>query len=382
MPGTGVAAKEKNGRKEHGERPHLPIGRRLLYVHSFSTTALLVVISFYTLYFARDVFVPIFAAIGAYLLLYPVQRGLRRLGIPDAAAAALIVLALTAGVLFAFYLLAQPVGEWTGRMPQILSDVQFKIQALKLPVEEVHQASKEVEELTKVEGGVVPEVVVRDGSLLEQVFGNVALVGTQLLLVAVLLYFLLATGEIFREKMVRVMPTWQDKRRAVQITHDIQKEVSQYLITITLINTGLGVFVGAAMWLAGMPSPIIWGIMATVLNFVPYFGAIVGGIIVGMVALITFPTVGYALSVPLIYLSLTSLEGQFVTPSILGRRLTLNPLVIFVTVVLWGWLWGVPGALLAVPILVTFKVICDNVDSLRPMGEFLSGREDSSRISK
>lgn len=130
------------------------------------------------------------------------------------------------------------------------------------------------------------------------------------------------------------------------------------------------------MWLAGMPSPVVWGVMATILNFVPYFGAIVGGIIVGMVALITFPTVEYAVSIPLIYLALTSLEGQFVTPSILGRRLTLNPLVIFVTVVLWGWLWGVPGALLAVPILVTFKVICDNVDSLRPIGEFLSGRTE------
>jgi len=371
-----LAAKEKNGRNEHADRPHLPIGRRLLYVHSFSTTALLVVICFYTLYFARDVFVPIFAAIGAYLLLFPVQRGLRRLRVPDAAAAALIVLALIAGVIFAFVLLAQPVGEWTARMPRILSEVQYKIKALKEPVEEVRQASREVEELTKVEGGVVPEVVVRDGSLLEQVFGNVALIGTQLLLVVVLLYFLLATGDIFREKMVRVMPTWQDKRRAVQITHDIQKEVSLYLITITFINVGLGACIGGAMWLAGMPSPVVWGVMATILNFVPYFGAIVGGIIVGMVALITFPTVEYAVSIPLIYLALTSLEGQFVTPSILGRRLTLNPLVIFVTVVLWGWLWGVPGALLAVPILVTFKVICDNVDSLRPIGEFLSGRTE------
>ncbi len=376
MPGNSLAAKEKNGRNEHADRPHLPIGRRLLYVHSFSTTALLVVICFYTLYFARDVFVPIFAAIGAYLLLFPVQRGLRRLRVPDAAAAALIVLALIAGVIFAFVLLAQPVGEWTARMPRILSEVQYKIKALKEPVEEVRQASREVEELTKVEGGVVPEVVVRDGSLLEQVFGNVALIGTQLLLVVVLLYFLLATGDIFREKMVRVMPTWQDKRRAVQITHDIQKEVSLYLITITFINVGLGACIGGAMWLAGMPSPVVWGVMATILNFVPYFGAIVGGIIVGMVALITFPTVEYAVSIPLIYLALTSLEGQFVTPSILGRRLTLNPLVIFVTVVLWGWLWGVPGALLAVPILVTFKVICDNVDSLRPIGEFLSGRTE------
>ena len=376
MPGNSLAAKEKNGRNEHADRPHLPIGRRLLYVHSFSTTALLVVICFYTLYFARDVFVPIFAAIGAYLLLFPVQRGLRRLRVPDAAAAALIVLALIAGVIFAFVLLAQPVGEWTARMPRILSEVQYKIKALKEPVEEVRQASREVEELTKVEGGVVPEVVVRDGSLLEQVFGNVALIGTQILLVVVLLYFLLATGDIFREKMVRVMPTWQDKRRAVQITHDIQKEVSLYLITITFINVGLGACIGGAMWLAGMPSPVVWGVMATILNFVPYFGAIVGGIIVGMVALITFPTVEYAVSIPLIYLALTSLEGQFVTPSILGRRLTLNPLVIFVTVVLWGWLWGVPGALLAVPILVTFKVICDNVDSLRPIGEFLSGRTE------
>lgn len=372
---SGRTAKEDNGRREYLQRPHLPIGRRLLYVHSFSTTALLVVISFYTLYFARDVFVPIFAAFAAYLLLFPVQRGLRRLRLPDAAAAAVIVLVLIAAVLAAFYLLAQPVGEWVVRMPQVLRDAQYKIEAIKQPVEEVREASKEVEKLTEVEGGT-PEVVLKDGSLIEEVFGNVTQIGAQLLLVVVLLYFLLATGDIFREKMVRVMPTWHDKRRAVQITHDIQKEVSQYLITITLINVGLGVCEGAAMYLAGMPSPMVWGLMATILNFIPYFGAIVGGITVGMVALITFPTVGQALSVPLIYLALTSLEGQFVTPSILGRRLTLNPLVIFVTVVLWGWLWGVPGALLAVPILVTFKVICDNVEKLAPMGEFLSGRTD------
>jgi predicted PurR-regulated permease PerM len=172
------------------------------------------------------------------------------------------------------------------------------------------------------------------------------------------------------------MPTFGDKRRAIAITGDIQRQTSRYLLTITLINAGLGVAQGIAMYFVGLPNPLLWGVMAFVLNFIPYVGALLGAGVVGLVALISFDSMTHAAVAPLVYLALTAVEGQVVTPSVLGRSLVLNPLVIFVAVMFWGWLWGVPGALMAVPLLVVLKAICDNVESWGALGEFIGGRRE------
>ena len=152
-------------------------------------------------------------------------------------------------------------------------------------------------------------------------------------------------------------------------------EISRYLLTIAAINAGLGVAVGFAMWALGMPTPLLWGVMAGLLNFLPYIGSVIGIAVVGMVALVHFPTIGAAILVPLAYFACTAVEGQFVTPTIVGRRLRLNTAAVFIAVAFWSFLWSIPGALMAVPILVVVKVLCDNVASLRGLGRFLSAED-------
>lgn len=179
---------------------------------------------------------------------------------------------------------------------------------------------------------------------------------------------------MFKEKLVRVMPSLEDKKQAIRIARQIERDVSGYLFTITMINAGLGVAIGLGLYVIGMPNALMWGVLAMLLNYVPYLGAACGIVAVAVAALISFDSYSQALIAPAIYVGANILESQFVTPTILGRRLTLNPVIIFISVGFWGWIWGVPGALMAVPLLIAFKVVCDHTERLAAIGEFLSGR--------
>ena len=168
------------------------------------------------------------------------------------------------------------------------------------------------------------------------------------------------------------MPTLRDKKRAVEISHEVQQNISQYLFSVSLINIGMGLLVGVGLYLMGVPNAAMWGLFVAVLNFVPYFGPVAGVIALGTVGLLTFDTLGKGLLPTAWYLVLHLLEANLVTPMLLGRRFTLNPVVIFVSLIFWTWLWGVPGALLSVPILVSIKVVCDRVPALSPVSELLN----------
>jgi predicted PurR-regulated permease PerM len=194
--------------------------------------------------------------------------------------------------------------------------------------------------------------------------------------VIVLLYFLLASGDLFLRKLIKVLPTFKDKKRAVEIAREVESNISTYLFTVTLINAGVGVAVGVGVWLLKMPNPVLWGVIACVLSYIPYLGALVGVGILGLAALLVFDDLGHALAVPAVYLAVSFVEGNFITPLVLGRRLTLNPVVIFVGILFWFFLWGIPGALLAVPTLAVFKIVCDHVDTLAPVGEFFGPAAD------
>ena len=183
----------------------------------------------------------------------------------------------------------------------------------------------------------------------------------------ILLYFLLASGDLFLRKLVRVLPKLSDKKRAIEIARQTERHVSTYLATVTLINMGLGLAVALAMKLVGMPNPVLWGVTAGLLNYIPYLGPIVTAGVLTLVAVLSFDELGRALIVPALYMVINGLEGYLVTPTLLGRRLTLNPVVIFTGLIFWGWLWGIPGALLAVPILATFKIFCDHIPPLAPI---------------
>jgi predicted PurR-regulated permease PerM len=191
-------------------------------------------------------------------------------------------------------------------------------------------------------------------------------------LLLILLYFLLAYDGVFMAKLIKLLPTLSDKKRAVSIAHDIESHVSRYLFTVTIINACLGLAVGTTVGFLGLRNPIMWGVMVAVLNFVPYLGALTGIICMTIGAVLSFDSFGYALIFPAIYLAYGTLEGNFITPLVMGHSLTLNPVIILLSLTFWGWMWGIAGIILAVPILAAFKIFCSHIEPLSPLAEFLS----------
>jgi predicted PurR-regulated permease PerM len=207
--------------------------------------------------------------------------------------------------------------------------------------------------------------------LSERLFGSTQSFLTGALETLILLYFLLAAGDLFLQKLIKVLPQLRDKKKAVAIARETEASISTYLFTVAMVNVVLGIAVTLVMTLIGMPNALLWGALAALAEFVPYIGATVLLGLLTMAGLVTFPTIGHALLVPGVYLAVNLIQSQFVSPMILGRRLTLNPVAILVGLVFWWWLWGVGGAFIAVPLLATFKIFCDHIESLAPIGEFL-----------
>jgi predicted PurR-regulated permease PerM len=189
----------------------------------------------------------------------------------------------------------------------------------------------------------------------------------------VLAFFLLSAGDVLINNVLRILPSMREKRNAVELVRNVEQGISSYLFTVTCINVALGVVQGVAMWLLGMPNPALWGAMCCVLNYIPYLGALLGTIVVFLVAVLTFDTLAYAALVPATYFAITALEGNLITPAILGRSMSLNPVMVFLFLTFWGWMWGIGGALLAVPLLAMLKIGFDQFERTKPMGTLLGG---------
>ena len=326
-------------------------------------------------YFTRELLLPIILGLLIALTLSPVSRLLARWGVPHAVSAFLLVGLTGIAIGMAVYFSSATVAAWFGDSKEIGRELQFKLSGVFRSLESVKQAADDVSAMTAAEPDAAQEVVLQQPSLLGSAMSVAAAAGTTLVVSLVLAIFLLASGDLFYIKLVQSFPTLTGKKRALTIVRDIERKVSRYLLSITMINAGLGVAVGVTLGALGMDYAYIWGIAAFLLNYLPYLGGVIGSVLAGIVAIVTFDSLSYALLVPLSYQVLTGIEGQFVTPFLVGRRLAINPVAIFLTVVVWAWLWGLPGALLAVPFLVVFKVICDNIDSLSVVGNFLSGAD-------
>ncbi len=343
-----------------------------LNIRSISISGLFLLAVFYTLYLARAVFIPIFFAIILKLLLAPAVDALKRLRIPQALGSAVVIIALLAVISASFYIFYQPAADWIERVPQSLRKVEQKLRFIKGPVEKVSEATKSMEKITDVgpksEGNTVE---VKKTKLLNTLFIETSEFIFGVATMLILLYFLLASGDLFLRKVINALPKLKDKKQAVEIARHVERDVSTYLYTIVIINFCLGVLIGGAMYVLKMPNPFLWGVMAGLVNFIPYLGQAAGITIIVIVALTTFDNTYQTIVPPLVYCVIIGIEGNIITPIILGRRLLLNPVVIFLALLLWGWIWGIPGALIAVPILVILKIICDNIESLGAIGEFL-----------
>jgi predicted PurR-regulated permease PerM len=188
-----------------------------------------------------------------------------------------------------------------------------------------------------------------------------------------ILFFLLVSGDTFLRRMVEIVPTFNDKRRVVALSQQIEENVSAYLMTITLMNAAVGVATGLAMWACGLGDPVLWGGIAFLLNYVPIMGPFVGVGLFFFAGLLAIDDLWLAALPAGLYLLIHIIEGETVTPMLLARRFTLNPVLVITSLIFWFWMWGVPGAILAVPMLAIAKIICDGVKPLGAIGHFLEG---------
>ncbi|MGI6455210.1 MAG: AI-2E family transporter [bacterium] len=338
---------------------------------------LLVLFVLYTVYFARDLLLPVILSLLFAGLLQPFVSWLRRFRIPESIGAAIVILLLLILVLFILFQVSGPAARWMERGPIIFEQVNTKLRTFMEPIREAQEATESIQKITEISDAIEDEqkkdveVVVQGPSLSQQLLSHAQAFIAMIVIIVVLTYFLLASGRDTLERFTNNMKNADEAQRFTQLLRRIQRDISVYLRIVTMINICLGIVVGIAMWLLGMPSPILWGALCGFANFVPYLGAMVSAIILAIVSLLTFDTVFRILLPPLVFLTFTTLEGNFITPTILGYRLTLNPIMVFLSILFWTWVWGIPGSLLAVPSLAALKIISNYFEALKPLRAIL-----------
>ena len=347
-------------------------------IRSFSLTGMFVFAVFGIMYLTRSILLPLVLAMLLSYLLAPIVRALRRFArIPTMLGAGLVLAALFAIVISLVVRISTPAAGWLEKAPVAMHTLQGKLDGLRKPMQKASEASAAFDKITAPEGAKdapeKPVVVMKSTKLNDMIFSQTPEFLAEAVMMLILLYFLLAYDEIFLGKLIKILPSLADKKRALLIAREIEQSISKYLLTVTCINAALGAAIGTALGCLGMPNPVFWGALAAVVNFVPYLGATCGVIATTLGAFLLPGISGWhALAFPAAYLVIATLEGNFITPMILGHSLTLNPIVILLSLMFWGWMWGIAGAILAVPILATFKILCDHIEPLAPVGEFLS----------
>ena len=348
---------------------------RTINVQTVFLGIIAVLLVLYTLYLSSTVAIPLVLACMFNLVLTPVVLALARIRIPAPVGAGLVVLFVLLVVAVGVLTLAQPAADWLRRLPYVIDQLGDRLHFVQIPAKQLKAAEEALTNLGAAAPDTATQVVVmpRETTLREMLFNETSRFAIGAGTTLVLLYFMLAMGDTFLRRLVAALPDFGTKKQVVEIAHQLQSDMSHYLLTVSAINVVFGAIVGMAMFATGVPNALLWGVMAGILNYVPFLGHTVSAIIIAVVALLSFPDVGTALIPPGLFIVIAALEGNVITPMILARRLTLNPVAVVAALLIWGWMWGIVGLLLAVPLLVVAKIACDKIEPLHPVGEFLGG---------
>jgi predicted PurR-regulated permease PerM len=307
------------------------------------------------------------------LLLQPALRLLERLHVPRMLAALVLILALFGTIVGLGTAASGPARTWAAKLPEGIPRLQERLSFMREPIDTLRQFLHQVEDF----GGTGPSpnaaLSGRGPTLLTNLFTGTRNFAGGFFTTVLFLFFLLVSGDIFLHRLVEIVPRFGNKRQVIEISRQIESDISAYLVTITAMNAALGIAMALAMWLMGVGDPILWGTAAFVLNYVPILGAALGVLIFLLAGLLSIDTLWQALLPAALYLGFHLIEGQTVTPMLLARRFTLNPALVIISLVFWFWMWGIPGAILSVPMLAITKIICDRVQPLAAFGHFIEG---------
>ena len=335
------------------------------------------------MYFARDFLLPVILASYIAVTLKPAIRYLKRQGVPTGLVVGAIIVTMTTFFLLLTYILSGPIAFWLDHLPQLSQTFSQKFAGVRSSLDMISNISDKLNTTTKPEVATnIQEVVVRSSplpALLGILTGYPVQILITLLATLVFAVFLMASGDLFYEKMVRILPTLTQRKRALTIALAIENEVSHYVLTLSLINLFVGALIATAFFFLGMPLPYVWGLLAFAFNFVPYVGTLTGVVLSGFMAIVTFDSLGFALIIPLVYALIAFAESELIRPQILGRQLQMNSVAILLSLAFFAWLWGIAGAAMAVPLLLCLKVLCEHFTGLAGLGEFIASARTSEK---
>ncbi|WDI32690.1 AI-2E family transporter [Hyphococcus flavus] len=343
------------------------------YVTAIGVTIIAVVAAGVALYFGKPVFLPIATAAVLGVLLAPATEWLRRRGLPNSVGSLFVVAFFFSLFIGALYLIIQPGAAWLERLPEMLTDARKKLIGVEEAVNKVQDVSEQVDELAKIgdEQRTQSVKVDESPSLSAALASFLRTILIQVLFTTVLTYFFLASRLDIRRKLILIRTKVSGRRQMARMLGAVEKKVGSYMFTMLMINLGLGVATAVAMQTIGMPSPLVWGGLAALLNFIPYLGPITLTALLGVSGLVNYDEALMMAAPAGIYIALNFIESNFVTPLLIGQRLTMSPLAVILNISFWTWIWGPAGAIISIPVLVIVKTICDHSTFLRPIGVLL-----------
>jgi predicted PurR-regulated permease PerM len=346
---------------------------------SYGTASLLVIAvlaTVFALYFGKELLLPLVFALILRLLLAPAQRLLtEQVRLPAWFAAIVLVLALFAAVLLLAAAVSVPGSRWVQKAPETLPLLREKIAVLRQPLDYLQEHLQELESAATAPShpGVTDQAIIvkPPSAIAVNLASRTATSLVRFFTSMVLLFFLLSAGDRLLRAFVEILRRYSEKRQTLEIASEIEHHVTRYLLVVTVMNAIVGVATGLVMWAFGFGDPILWGTVAFLLNYVPILGPFTGVLMFFAVGILTFDSPWSAIFPAGAYLLIHTAEGELITPMLLANRLIINPVLVVVSVFFWSALWGIPGALLAVPLLAIFKIFCDRVDPLKPVGHIV-----------
>jgi predicted PurR-regulated permease PerM len=325
------------------------------------------------LYVASEIILPIVLAFVLKLLLQPIVRLGERAHLPRAMGA-LFALILVMGVLAGLgTLLTGPATHWAQHLPEALPKITDRLRFLSRPIAAAREALGQIQGGAEQASPAAGAPVVGLPNLMDALFSGTRAVAAGFFTMLLVLFYLLMSGETFLRRMVEILPRFKDKRRAVEISLRIEEDISAYLLTVTAINLVVGAATSGVMWVCGVGDPLLWGAAAFLLNYIPILGPMVATVLFAFVGILALGASWSGLLPAALYFAIHIIEGEAATPMLLAKRFTINPVAVVLGLVFWYWMWGVPGAVLAVPMLAITKIVCDDIPSLRAFGHFLEG---------
>jgi predicted PurR-regulated permease PerM len=321
------------------------------------------------LYVARDIVIPLVLALVLKLLFQPLVRLLEGVHVPKPAGALVALVALLSVFVGLGMLLANPAAQWAAELPKAWPQLQQKFASLRDPIEHIQYTFDQM----GIQLGNPSSLLSHPIGIVTAVFAGTGTVAAHLVETLLVLFYLLVFGETFLRRLVEVLPTFGNKREVVEISLHIERDLSAYLLAITVINAAVGCATAGVMWLWNVSGPALWGVAAFCLNFIPILGPLCGVILFLAVGLVSAGPAWAALVPAALYFSIHVLEGQIITPMLLASRFTINPVAVILSLIFWYWMWDVPGAILAVPMLAIIKIVCDRLRPLRTFGHLLEG---------